>query len=212
MINGMDIGVFLASLGISILELTEAGAVAAIYHNIYKNSKPILYAILGVVLVLIPTFTLGRLIYLVPIDYVLLVSSVILFYFGYKLIRSSRRSFKRLGKRSNEEEKEGVSVVFVVSATEAFEAALVILALLPQSYFSALLGCILAGVVVSILTFLLKSQVARIRIPHLKFVLSALLFSLGTLWITEVLFNIDELFILLFFAIYLGVNYVIIKV
>ena len=137
---------------------------------------------------------------------------MILFYFGYKLIRSSRRSFKRLRKRSNEEEKEGVSVVFVVSATEAFEAALVILALLPQSYFSALLGCILAGVVVSILTFLLKSQVARIRIPHLKFVLSALLFSLGTLWITEVLFNIDELFILLFFAIYLGVNYVIIKV
>jgi uncharacterized membrane protein len=80
----MDIGVFLAALGISVLELTEAGAIAAIYHNIYKNNLPFLYAIAGVAIVLIPTFTVGRLIYLVPINYVLITSSLILFYFGYR--------------------------------------------------------------------------------------------------------------------------------
>ncbi|BDB99961.1 hypothetical protein [Saccharolobus caldissimus] len=207
----MDIGVFLAALGISVLELTEAGAIAAIYHNIYKNSLPFLYAIAGVAIVLIPTFTVGRLIYLVPINYVLIISSVILFYFGYRLIRSARRSFKRI-KRGKEEKEEGLSVVFTISAVEGLEASLVILALIPQSYLSSLLGTISAVFIVVALTAALKSQVAKVRLPHLKFVLSALLFSLGTLWLGEVLFNLDEIFLLVFFIVYLALNYIIIKI
>jgi uncharacterized membrane protein len=39
----MDIAVLLASLGISILELSEAGAVAVIFNGIYKNGKPHIY-------------------------------------------------------------------------------------------------------------------------------------------------------------------------
>lgn len=207
----MDIGVFLAALGISVLELTEAGAIAAIYHNIYKNNLPFLYAIAGVAIVLIPTFTVGRLIYLVPINYVLITSSVILFYFGYRLIRSARRSFKRI-KRGKEEKEEGLSVVFTISAVEGLEASLVILALIPQSYLSSLLGTISAIFIVVALTAALKSQVAKVRLPHLKFVLSALLFSLGTLWLGEVLFNLDEIFLFVFFIVYLALNYIIIKI
>jgi len=210
----MDIGVFLASLGISLLELSEAGAVAAIYHNILKNSKPFFYAVLGILVVFIPVFTLGKLIYLVPLRYFLLAAAVILFYFGYRLIRSARRYFKKLFKIKKEEgeEKEGAGVVFTVSAVEGLEAALVILALIPKSYSSALLGAVIAGILVVILTATLREQIARIRLPHLKFVLSSLLFSLGTMLFSEIFFDINELFLGLFFLIYLGVNYVLIKV
>jgi len=45
-------------------------------------------------LVLVPTFTLGNLIALLPINYVLIVGAILLAYFGFKLLRSARRSFK----------------------------------------------------------------------------------------------------------------------
>ncbi len=122
----MDFGIFFAAFGISLLELSEAGAVTAIYQGIYKGFKPVLYAIAGVLLVLVPTFTVGKyIIYLPPLDYVLAASAIILFYFGYRLLRSARRSFKRSGKGKGGEEERGgdLAVVFTVSAIEAFEAA-----------------------------------------------------------------------------------------
>ncbi|MFP3194605.1 MAG: hypothetical protein RXR11_04830 [Caldivirga sp.] len=53
-----------------------------------------LYSLAGVLLVLIPNFTVGRYIVYLPLDYVLAASAVILFYFGYRLLRSARRYFK----------------------------------------------------------------------------------------------------------------------
>ncbi|AAY81123.1 membrane protein [Sulfolobus acidocaldarius] len=206
----MDFSVLLASLGISILELSEASAVAVIFQGIYKNSKPFLYAIAGILIVLVPVFTLGQYIVLLPINYVLLVAAVILAYFGYKLLRSARRSFKG-SKKKHEEKEEGIMTVFVVSATEALEAGLVILALIPQSFSSALLGTGIAVIIVIALTIALRSQIMKIRVPHLKFVLSALLFGLATLFVAEALVDIDEVFLPLFFVIYLGVNYLVIK-
>jgi len=70
-----------------------------------------------------------------------------------------------------------MGVVLTVAITEALEDALVILALIPQSYSSALVGTGLAAVLVLGLTGALKSRIARIRLPHLKFFLSSLLFS-----------------------------------
>ncbi|WP_243679171.1 hypothetical protein [Vulcanisaeta distributa] len=49
----MDFGIFFAAFGISLLELSEAGAVTAIYQGIYRGFKPVLYAIAGVLLVLV---------------------------------------------------------------------------------------------------------------------------------------------------------------
>ena len=208
----MDFGVFLASLGITLLEFSEAGVVASIYHGIYKNSLPFLYAIAGVLVVTIPILTLGKLIVLVPLDYVLIVSGVILAYFGYKLLRSARRYFKHIKRtRTEEEKKEGLGVVFTVSAVEALEAGLVVLALIPQDYISAVLGVGVASIIVIILTAILKAQIARIRLPHVKFVLSALLFSLATMWFSEVFFDANELLLPLYFFVFLGVNYAVIK-
>lgn len=209
----MDLGIFLASLGITLLEFSEAGVVASIYHGIYKNSLPFLYAIAGVLVVTIPILTLGKLITLIPIDYVLIVSGIILAYFGYKLLRSARRYFKHVKKwvKSDEEKKEGLSVVFTVSAVEALEAGLVVLALIPQDYISAVMGVGIASVIVIILTAVLKAQIARIRLPHVKFVLSALLFSLATMWFSEAFFDANELLLPLYFFVFLGVNYLAVK-
>ncbi|MCG3108144.1 hypothetical protein L3N51_00425 [Metallosphaera sp. J1] len=207
----MDVGVFLAALAMGTLELSEAGAVSAIYAGAYKSWIPYIYGALGVLVVLLPTFTLGRFIELLPIQYVLVVGAIILAYFGYRLIRSARRSFKGIRKHHGEE-KEGMGVVLVVAITEALEDALVALALIPQSYSSTLLGTGISAVLVLGLTALLKNQIARIRLPHLKFVLSSLLFSLASLWILEVTLDVTEFIVLPLFLLYLGVNYLIIKI
>ncbi|MFP3170764.1 MAG: hypothetical protein RXQ98_05980 [Sulfolobaceae archaeon] len=209
----MNIAIFLASLGISLLELSEAGAIASIYHGIYKSNVPFLYATLGVITVLIPTFALGKFIYLLPLNYVLIGSAIILFYFGYKLLRSARRYFKGVKRaKGDDEKKEGVVVVFTISAVEALEAALVIIALMGEDYYASLLGTIIASIIVIVLTYTLKSQIARIRLPHMKFFLSALLFSLGTLWFNEVFIGLSDLFLPLFFLGFLVFNYIIIKI
>lgn len=209
----MNPAIFLASFGISLLELSEATAVAIIFSGIYKNNKPYLYALLGILIILIPVFTIGKFISLLPINYVLIAAAIILFYFGYRLIRSARRNFKKISKRKDDEEKqEGIVTVFVVSLTEAFEAGLVILALIPQSFSSSLFGTVASIVVLIPLAIALKSRLMRIRVPQLKFVLSALLFSLATLFAGEAVVEIDEIFLPIFFLAYLGMNYVIIKI
>jgi len=210
----MEFGVFFAALGISLLELSEAGAVTAIYQGLYRGFRPVLYSLAGVLLVLIPTFTVGRYIVYLPLDYVLAASAVILFYFGYRLLRSARRYFKGMNKGGGGEEERGdLAVVFTVSAIEAFEAALVLIALIPKSYASTLMGTLIAAAVVVVLTALIKNQVARIRLPHLKYVLSSLLFSLGTLWAMEATgLEITDLVLLPLFLAYLGINYLLIKV
>ncbi|AWR97882.1 hypothetical protein DFR86_10260 [Acidianus sulfidivorans JP7] len=208
----MDFGIFLAALGISLLELSEATAVAIIFSGIYRSNKPYFYAVLGILIVLIPVFTLGKYIILLPINYVLFFASIILIYFGYRLIRSARRSFKKTLRPKQEEKEEGITTVFVVSITESLEAGLVLLALIPQSYISSLLGAISSIIILIPLAIALKSRLMRIRVPQLKFVLSALLFSLASLFIGEATIGIDELFLPLFFLIYLGVNYTIIKI
>ncbi|KUO80977.1 MAG: hypothetical protein AT718_10875 [Vulcanisaeta sp. JCHS_4] len=210
----MNFGVFFAAFGISLLALSEAGAVTAIYQGIYRGFRPVLYALAGVLLVLVPTFTVGRYIVYLPLDYVLAASAVILFYFGYRLLRSARRYFKRAAKGGGGEEERGdLAVVFTVSAIEAFEAALVLIALIPRSYASALVGTLIASAIVIVLTVLIKDQIARIRLPHLKYVLSSLLFSLGTLWAMEAIdLEITDLVLIPLFLAYLGINYLLIKV
>jgi Predicted membrane protein len=206
----VELGILLAAFGITLLELSEAGAVAMIYYGVYKGLKPLAYAIAGVLTVMVPTFLVGGYIAELPITYVLLVAAVILFYFGYKLLRSARRGFRKMRKNGGgEEEKEGLAVVYTVSVTESFEAALVLVALIPQSYSSTLLGASIASAAVVALTAALKAQIMKIRLPHLKLVLSSLLFGLGTLWIMEVLVPVSDIILIPLFLIYLLINFFI---
>ncbi|MEM4080262.1 MAG: hypothetical protein QXY37_02960 [Metallosphaera sp.] len=206
----MNLGVFLAALAMGTLELSEAGAVAAIYAGAYRSWLPYSIAALGVGLVLLPTFVLGKFLTIFPLHYILIAGAIILTYFGYRLLRSARRYFKK--RTGSHKEKEGMGVVFVVALTEAFEDALVVLALMPQSYTSTLAGTAISAILVLSLTALLKSQISRIRLPQLKFFLSSLLFSLATLWILEVFVNITDLVVIPLFAVYVIVNYVLIRI
>ncbi len=86
-----------------------------------------------------------------------------------------------------------------------------LIALIPRSYSSTHRHFIGRSIVI-ILTAVIKDQIARIRLPHLKYVLSALLFSLGTLWAIEAAgIDITDLVLIPFFLAYLGINYLIIK-
>ena len=88
----LDPAIFLAALGITLLEFTEAAAVGlALYADSGKHAA-FLYVALGSIVVLVPTILIGSLIGLLPAIYVRLVAGVLLLYFGLRLTKSARRS------------------------------------------------------------------------------------------------------------------------
>ena len=89
-----DVGIFLAAMGITLLEMAEASAVGIVLATESRNSVPYLAAAAGVITILIPTALAGNYIQLLPILYVRLASAILLLYFGLRLVKSARRSFK----------------------------------------------------------------------------------------------------------------------
>jgi uncharacterized membrane protein len=197
----MDVVILLAAMGISLLEMTEASAIAVIFYGIYHTSKSYLYAIAGVATSLIPALIAGKFLSTLPIDYIALGASVILFYFSQKLFRSARRSIKGI-KRKKEEKEEGLVTVYAVSAIEGLEASLVVVGLMAFGYFSALIGVGVAVILVIVLTYIMKDQVMKIRVPQLKLGMSALLATIATIWILEVFLNLNEIIAIPLFVVY----------
>jgi uncharacterized membrane protein len=186
----VDIGIFLAAAGITILEMAEAAAVGlALYASSHKGDA-FLFVILGVVVVLAPTVAVGKLISLLPVTPVRLFAATLLLYFGLRLTRSARRAVLRSrapGSSSHhEEEGKGLFLTgFSVGAIEAFEAAIVLVALIPINYDSALSGLSLGFAVVIVATLALKSQVRRIKQASMKIPVAALLLSFSVFWYAE---------------------------
>lgn len=207
----MDLSVLFAAFGITTLELSEAAAISIVIASAYKSIIPYLYAIGGALLVFLPTFLVGRYIVLLPIDLVKAISAVILAYFGYRLLRSARRNLRGLRKPKSNEKDEGMITAFIVGVIEALEASLVILALIPISLTSSLVGAIAGGLLVSGISLAIKDQVKRIRPPYLKLGISALLFTIATAWGMEVFTEFNDLYLIPVFLVYLGIDYVIIK-
>lgn len=154
---------------------------------------------------------MGRYIVLLPIGLVKAISAVILAYFGYRLLRSARRNLRGLRKPKSNEKDEGMITAFIVGVLEALEASLVILALIPISLTSSLVGAIAGGLLVSGISLAIKDQVKRIRPPYLKLGISALLFTIATAWGMEVFTEFNDLYLIPVFLVYLGIDYVIIK-
>ncbi len=97
---------------------------------------------------------------------------------------------------------------FSVGAVEAFEAAIVIVALIPIDYNSTFLGLVTGLVIVVIGTALLKSQVRKIKQANMKVAVSGLLLSFSSFWFAEAFYNISDLilvplFVIFFVAVYL---------
>ena len=191
-----DVPIYLAALGITTLELTEAAAVGLALYADSGNYKAFMYVALGVITVLIPTILVGEVIRLLPEDYILFIGGVLLAYFGQRLIKSARRSvyFLRKGNTKAETFEKGLMATgFSVGAIEAFEAAIVLVGLLPINFISSIggLGTGIAIVIVS--TYILRSQVRKIKQAIMKIAVASLLLSFSCLWFGELIWDIFSL-------------------
>jgi len=192
----LDPAIFLAALGITLLEFTEAAAVGlALYADSGKHAA-FLYVALGSIVVLVPTILIGSLIGLLPAIYVRLVAGVLLLYFGLRLTKSARRSVvnaRKGGQRTEHFEKGIMATGFSVGAVEAFEASIVLVGLLPNG-FAATLGGLGTGIVlVVIATYALRSQVRKVKQADSKIVVSALLLSFAFFWFGEAVLSPPDL-------------------
>jgi uncharacterized membrane protein len=210
----LDPAIFLAALGITVLEFAEAAAVALALYGDSGRHAAFLYVALGSLAVLLPTILVGSLIGLLPSLYVRLVAAILLLYFGVRLVKSARRSvlFARTGSTRPEHFEKGIMATgFSVGAIEAFEAAVVLVGLLPISFVATLGGLGSGIVLVVVATFLLRSHVRKVKQADSKVVVSALLLSFSAFWFAEAISTPpDELLIPLFggfaAAVYLFAN------
>ncbi len=207
----MDPGIFLAALGITLLELTEASAVGLALYADSKDAKAFLWVALGVLVVFIPTVFVGKAIALLPIFWVRIIAATFLLYFGLRLSRSARRSALRTiqakasGNSSVAEEryeKGIISTGFSVGVVEAFEAAIVLVALIPISFVSAMSGALVGILIVIVGTYLLRSQVRKLKQAYMKIFVSSLLLSFSTFWYIESFSNVNDMILIPFFIIY----------
>jgi uncharacterized membrane protein len=194
-----DAAIFLAAFGIVALEFVEAAAVGLALYADSHTHKAFAYVALGIVAVLIPTLIVGAAIGLLPQVYVLLVGGVLLAYFGRRLVKSARRSvyFQRKGSVKQEVFEKGVFATgFSVGAIESFEAAIVLVGLLPQEYGSTLAGVGAGTALVVVATYILRSQVRKIKQANMKVAVASILLSFAVFWFAELVwkvFSIGEL-------------------
>ncbi len=210
-----NIAIFLAAAGITILEMSEASAVGIALYADTKRKVVFGFLAAGVLVVLFPTALIGQLIELVPIVLVRLFSATLLLYFGQRLLKSAARSFmfQRIGfpKGDEEREKGAGFTAFSVGTVEAFEAAIVLVALYPNGYLATLVGLISGILVVIIFSIILHSQIRKIKQAIMKASVSSLLFTFSAFWYAETFYNLDDLFlipifIVTFIAVYYGAN------
>ena len=207
--------IFLAALGITVLEMSEASAVGiALYAESHRKAVYLSVA-LGVLTIFIPTSIVGKYIALLPIMYVRLISATLLLYFGLRLVKSSRRSVKfSLGikdtRKSKEELDRGlIYTSYSVGMIEAFEAAIVLVALYPNGYLSTMEGMISGVVLVIIFAAILQSQVRKVKQAVMKIAVSSLLLTFSSFWYVEAFISISDLYLIPLFVMFFLVVYVI---
>ncbi len=207
-----NLGVLLAALGITLLEMSEASAVGLTLYGDSGRRSAFGAVALGSLIVLAITGTVGGLIERFPLFYVRIVSATLLLYFGLRLVRSSRRSmkFQRFGfpgKKGHQEEKGVLSTGFSVGAVEAFEAAIVLVALFPEGYYSTLVGLGIGVAIVVVAAYILKSKVRKVKQANMKVAVSALLLTFSAFWYAESFRNISDFLLLPIFAVFVAVVY-----
>lgn len=194
-----DPGIFLAASGITTLELVEAAAVGLALYAESGRASAFLYVAVGVLVVLIPTVLVGGLISNLPEQYVLVIGGVLLLYFGLRLSKSARRSVvisRTTGFKSEVFERGIMYTGFSVGAIEAFEAAIVLVGLLPVNFASAGIGMMVGVAVVVVSTYVLRTQVRRVKQANMKVIVAGLLLSFSSFWFSEavLLFGFGEMF------------------
>lgn len=208
----LEPAIFLAAMGITLLEMSEASAVGlAIYAE--GGYKAFVYVSLGVGVVLIITFLAGKEISYFPVWTIRLIAGVLLLYFGLRLARSARRNVLRERRNesySQEKMEKGIFyTAFSVGAVEAFEAAIVLIALIPISFSSAFYGMIGGLLIVVGGTAMLRSKVRKIKQVNMKVAVSGLLLAFAVFWFLESVKVVSDLLLIPFFSVaFLAVYYV----
>lgn len=199
-----DAGIFLAASGITTLELAEAAAVGlALYADSGKTSA-FLYVAAGILVVLVPTILVGGLISLLPELYVRLFGGVLLLYFGLRLTKSARRSVvisRTAGFKTEAFERGVMYTGFSVGVVEAFEAAIVLVGLLPANFASAGTGMVVGMVIVVVSTYILRTQVRKVKQANMKVVVAGLLLSFSVFWFGETFLQLSDLLLIPLFLI-----------
>jgi uncharacterized membrane protein len=210
----MNIPILLAALGITLLEMSEASAVGIALYAEQKEILIFLAIAISSAIVLTITAIAGDLLTYFPIFYVRLISATLLLYFGIRLFFSARRSvkFQKYGPPKNSHEETGKSsllvTAFSVGAVESFEAAIVLVALFPQSYNSTLEGLFAGVIIVVIAAYILRSQVRKVKQAILKILVSSLLLTFSVFWYLEsVTITLDIYLVPIFAVVFLTVNY-----
>ena len=202
--------IFLAALGITTLELVETAAVALALHAHSGKDVVYLYAGLGTAAVFAPMFVLGALITLLPDAIIKLTAGVLLLYFAQRLARSARRTVlnARKGNHFHEDFHRGtMATAFSVGAIEAFEAAIVLVGLLPNGFQPTVFGMSSGIVIVVASTYLLRDHVRKVKQADMKIAVSALLFSFATFWFGEAVVPLDDIILIPLFALFVTIVY-----
>ncbi|HYC11884.1 MAG TPA: hypothetical protein VEC02_04400 [Nitrososphaerales archaeon] len=209
-----DTGIFLAAAGITTLELVEAAAVGLALFAESGRSSAFLYVALGAIVILVPTFLVAGLVSLLPLLYVRLFGGVLLLYFGLRLARSARRSVvisRTTGFKPEVFVRGLMYTGFSVGAIEAFEASIVLVGLLPVDYASASIGFFAGVIIVVVATYVLRTQVRKVKQANMKVVVAGLLLTFSTFWFGETFAELNDLlliplFLIFAFAVYLFAN------
>jgi len=176
-----------------------------------RDVKAFFWVALGVLVVFIPTIFVSKAIALLLVFWVRIIAATFLLYFGLRLSRSARRSALRAiqaktsGNTAAVEEhyEKGImSTGFSVGVVEAFEVAIVLVALIPISFVSALSGAFVGILIVIIGTFILRTQVRKLKQAYMKIFVSSLLLSFSTFWYIERFVDVKDLLLIPLFFIY----------
>jgi uncharacterized membrane protein len=163
------------------------------------------YVAAGAVVVFVPAFLIAGLVSLLPILYVHLLGGVLLLYFGLRLARSARRSVlvgKTAGFKADAFGRGLVYTGFSVGAIEAFEASIVLVGLLPVNLESASMGFAAGIVAVVLATYVLRTQVRKVKQANMKVLVSGLLLTFSVFWFGETLVELSDLLLVPLFLIF----------
>ncbi len=211
----IEIGIFLAAAGITVLEMAEAAAVGIALYADTGKATAFLAVALGVLLIFVPTAVVGNLIAYLPILLIRLVSATLLLYFGLRLMKSARRAVRMshgIGKgvgKTGESEKGLFATGFSVGAVEAFEAAIVLVALYPNSYSSTLLGLFAGVLIVIVAALVLHSQIRKVKQANMKILVSSILLTFSAFWYAESAISVSDLVLIPLFIVFVSLVYFI---
>lgn len=209
---GLYAPVFVPAFLVTLLEMTEVVALVFALSAGGRGLRVAIYgALSGVAVVALIALLAGAVLERLPSTYLLAPSAIVLAGFGVFLFQSSLRSYRRArAARAGAPPPEPHTVVqfgggFSVGAVEATEAVIVLLALAAPGYgVTALVGAVVAGLLLVVLAWALHGQIRRIKVPPLKAGATALLFTFAVFWAGEALkvpWPYDDLSLLPLFAV-----------